>query len=128
MRIDNKHDVVSGADSDKSAVYIDRRIPQFSQILKGRGGRPANLWKYLSVHEIEEARLMAKGMGYDQAHDRATAKERQAVQADGVDWTRYTAQINGYLAATENQKVKNPPPAGQHYNMPHRHHRRQGKR
>ncbi len=127
MRIDNKHDVVSGADSDKHAIYIDRCIPQYSRKVKDKNGRPANLWKYLSVHETEEARLMAKGMGYDPAHIRATAKERAAVQVDGVDWRGYEAEIDGYLKIARDKKETNPPPADQHV-MPHRAIRRKGKR
>ncbi len=127
MRIDNTHDVVSGADSDKEAIYIDKRIPQYSPKLKDKSGRPANLWKYLSIHEIEEARLMADGMGYDPAHVRATTKERGAVQRDGVDWKRYSDEIDQYLKHIEREKEKNPPPADQHV-APHRAIRRQGKR
>jgi hypothetical protein len=127
MRLDVSHDVVSGADSDRDAIYIDKRIPQFSSRLTDRSGRPANLWKYLSLHEIYEARDMANGMGYDQAHLRATAKEHAAVVGDGVDWRRYEAEINGYLASIEHEKAANPPPPDQHV-APHRALRKQGHR
>ena len=114
MRIDNSHDVVSGADSDRSAIYIDRRIPQHSKRLKDKNGRPANLWKYLSVHETHEAKHMSRGVGYDQAHKIATAEERATVQRDGVSWPHYTQEINGYLSHIEHEKPKNPPPNDQH--------------
>ena len=127
MRIDNQHDVVSGADSDKDAIYIDKRIPQYSPKLKDKSGRPANLWKYLSIHEISEARDMQNGMGYDKAHIRATIRERTAVLADGVDWKEYEAEINGHLSGIEHEKAANPPPATQHV-APHRAIRRQGRR
>lgn len=128
MRIDHSHDVVSGADSDKTAVYIDRRIPQYSPKLKDKNGKPANLWKYLSIHETKEAKAMAGGMSYSSAHTNiATPAERKAVLDDGVSWKLYEAEINGYLAKIEHEKAKNPPPADQHV-MPHRALRRQGKR
>jgi hypothetical protein len=112
--IDNSHDVVSGANSSKDPngpVYIDRRIPQFSPKLKDRNGQPANLWKYLAVHERVEADAMRDGMSYDHAHSRfATPAERAAVAADGVDWNAYTHEIDGYLDRIEHERAENPPP------------------
>lgn len=127
MRIDNSHDVVSGADSDRNAIYIDRRIPQHSARLKDKNGRPANLWKYLSVHETNEAQHMGRGASYDAAHKIATAAERQSVERDGVSWPHYEAEINGYLAHIEKQRPKNPPPNDLHV-APHRALRRKGHR
>ena len=127
MRIDNTRDVVSGADSDKDAIYIDKRIPQYSPKLKDKSGRPANLWKYLSIHEISEAKDMANGMGYDKAHIRATIRERTAVLQDGVDWQAYEHEINGHLSSIEREKATNPPPSDQHV-APHRAVRKQGHR
>ena len=117
MRIDHAHDVVSGADSSPTVVYIDRRIPQYSRRLKTKGGQPANLWKYLSVHETTEAKAMAGGMSYDKAHTNiATPAERKAVEADGVSWKEYTDEIDGYLDRIEREKPVNPPPKGEHVN------------
>lgn len=112
--IDNSHDVKSGAVASKNPngpVYIDRRIPKFSPVLKDRNGRPALLWKYLTVHETEERKAMAGGMPYEEAHEtKATPAERAAVQADGVDWGKYTHEMDGYLDHIEHEGVKNPPP------------------
>ncbi len=127
MRIDNTRDVTSGADSDSQAIYIDRTIPQFSRTLRDAAGRPANLWKYLSVHEITEARAMAAGLPYEKAHLLATSQERQAVERDGVSWKLYEAEINGHLSHIEGKKPKNPPPPDQHV-APHRAVRRGGQR
>ena len=127
MRIDNTHDVVSGADSDTKAIYIDRRIPRLSPRLKDKRGGRANLWKYLTMHETTEAKLMAGGMGYDPAHRRATMRERALVESDGISWEAYEHEINGYLAHIEREKVEKPPPSDQHV-APHRTLRRRGKR
>ena len=127
MRIDNSHDVVSGADSDSRAIYIDRRIPQFSPRLRSSAGRPLNLWKHLSTHESWEAHLMGKGFDYEAAHKEATAREKRGVEKDGCSWKEYEAEINGYLAHIEKEKATNPPPPDQHV-RPHRALRRQGKR
>lgn len=111
--IDATHDVVSGANSAKAEggpVYIDRRIPEFSPTLKDKNGQPANLWKYLALHENEEAQAEREGLSYAKAHsDVATPAERAAVEADGVNWDEYTKEIDGYLAHIEKEKPVNPP-------------------
>ena len=111
--IDNSHDVVSGANSAKNPngpVYVDRRIPEFSPTLKDRDGNPANLHKYLAIHERTEADAEARGLSYDKAHtDVATPAERAAVEADGVSWKGYTDEIDGYLSKIEHEKAANPP-------------------
>lgn len=115
MRIDHSHDIVCGANSDENTLYIDRRIPQYSPRLKDKSGRPANLWKYLQVHEMTEAKAMAGGMSYDRAHTSvATPAERKAVETDGVSWKLYSDEMDGYLDRIEREKVTNPPPAKMH--------------
>lgn len=110
MRIDHSRDIPSGANSSKTTVYIDKSIPQYSPRLKDKRGKPANLWKYLTVHETTEAKAMAKGMSYVQAHTTvATPAERKAVEADGVSWAAYTHEIDGYLDHTERKKAPMPP-------------------
>jgi hypothetical protein len=111
--IDTTHDVVSGANSAKDPngpVYIDRRIPQFSPLLKDRNGNPVDLHRYLAIHEVKEAEAMRAGMSYDEAHPVATAAERAAVEADGVDWNAYTKEIDGYLSSIEHETPTNSPP------------------
>jgi len=115
VKFDNRFDIVSGADSRGDVVYVDRRIPQFSRKLRDKNGRPANLWKYLGTHEQWEDAAMHRGYTYDRAHTKiATPMERRAVAADGVDWKKYTEEIDGYLAKIEKEKVTRPPPAGLH--------------
>lgn len=112
-KIDNTHDVVSGANSSRDPngpVYVDRRIPQFSPTVKGKDSTPARLWRYLAVHERTEAKLMRGGMRYLPAHIRATEVERAAVKADGVNWNAYTHEIDGYLDHIEHERPVNPPP------------------
>jgi len=112
--VDTTHDVRSGAVASKDTpgvTYIDPRIPEFSPILKDKDGNPANLHKYLTIHEQDERAAMVAGMPYDAAHtNRATPAERAAVEADGVSWKAYTEEIDGYLAKIEHETVKNPPP------------------
>lgn len=116
--IDNTHEVVSGANSARDPngpVYIDRRIPEFSPVLKDKTDAPVNLWKYLSLHERTEAEAMREGVDYKRAHeDIATPAERAAVEADGVDWAAYTYEIDGYLDHIEHEKADNPPPEALH--------------
>lgn len=117
MKFDNRFDIVSGADSRGDVVYIDRRIPQYSPKLRDKTGRPANLWKYLGIHEVYEDAAMQRGFSYERAHTKvATPTEKRAVEADGVDWKAYTHEIDGYLDRIEKEKVTRPPPAGLHVN------------
>lgn len=113
-QIDNTHDVVSGAVASKDPngpVYVDRHIPELSPKLTDKTGQPANLHKYLAVHETNEREAMARGMSYADAHNKvATPAERAAVEADGVNWGEYTKEIDGYLDHVETEKEGNPPP------------------
>ena len=130
-KIDNTHDVVSGANSAKDPngpVYVDEHIPEHSPLLEDRDGNPANLHKYLAVHETTERTGMAKAIAafkqeygrepnaaelkkiYNNVHTNiATPAERAAVEADGVSWKGYTDEIDGYLSKIEHEKAANPP-------------------
>jgi hypothetical protein len=112
--VSQAYDVRSGAVASKDnpgLTYIDPRIPELSPILKDKDGNPANLHKYLTIHEQVERTAMAMGAPYDAAHtDRATPAERAAVEADGVSWKAYTEEIDGYLAKIEHEDAWNPPP------------------
>lgn len=115
MKFDNRFDIVSGADSKGDTVYVDRRIPQFSRKLRDKSGKPANLWKYLGIHETYEEAAQKRGFSYDRAHTKvATPMERRAVEADGVSWKAYSEEIDGYLDHIEKEKVTRPPPEGMH--------------
>ena len=113
--IDASHDVVSGANSTPTKVEVDRHIPEFSPKLKDKHGKPANLRKYLAVHEEEEAKGQKQGMSYAKAHSKCgTPSERKAVEADGINWKAYTEEMAGYLSHIEHEKVRKPPPVGEH--------------
>jgi len=113
-KVDTSHDVRSGAVASKDPngpVYIDPRIPELSPTLRDGEGNPANLHKYLTIHETAERKAMAEGMSYDDAHTKvATPAERAAVQADGVSWDGYTKEMDGFLSSIEHEKAENPPP------------------
>ena len=115
-KIDATHTVLSGANSTADGtVVVDRNIPEFSPTLKDKDGNPANLHKYLAVHETVEADAMKRGMSYDDAHTKvATPAERAAVEADGVDWNAYTKEMDGYLDHIEHEPNTNPPPGQMH--------------
>jgi Transglycosylase SLT domain len=85
-------------------VNIDKRIPQFNMEVTKADGEPADLHKYLTIHEIAEYKAMKDGETYEKAHhDIATPAEKKAVQADGVDWKKYTHVMDGYLKKTEEE-------------------------
>jgi hypothetical protein len=53
---------------------------------------------------------MNGGMPYEQAHVIATAAEKRAVEAAGMDWGKYTHRWDGLLSGIEHEKVSNLPP------------------
>ena len=82
-------------------VNIDKRIPKYDDKLKLPNGPPADLHKYLTIHEIEEYKAMKAGIPYHKAHhDIATPMEKKAVESDGVSWKEYEAVMDGYLKET----------------------------
>jgi hypothetical protein len=115
--VDNKHDVVTGANSSKKPtgpIFIDRHIPEWSPRLRTKAGKRVRLWTYLSAHEDTEQKLMQKGETYDQAHEGATLAEKKKAEADGVDWGAYNKEIDGYLGRVQREKVAHPPDAPLH--------------
>jgi hypothetical protein len=70
VKFDNRFDIVSGADSKGDVVYIDRRLPRYSRRLKTRDGKPADLWKYLGIHETYEDAAEKRGFSYSRAHEK----------------------------------------------------------
>lgn len=93
MKIDASRNIAAGANSSHCTVYVDRHIP-------------AKFRKFLAVHEETEAEHMGKG--YAQAHRIATAAERAAVERAGLDWKKYTEEIDGYLDRTEHEPDQTP--------------------
>ena len=85
----------SGANSSRDLngpVYVDPSVPEE---LRGP----------VAVHETVEQTLMAQGVPYPASHEAATAAERRAVEAAGMDWRHYTAQWDGLLAHIEKTPV-----------------------
>ncbi len=125
-QVDNSHHVPYGAGASNTPtgfpVNIDKRIPKYDDKLKLPNGQPADLHKYLTIHEIEEYKAMRAGIPYHKAHHEiATPMEKKAVESDGVSWKEYTAIMDGYLKKTEEEGYKNLPSAL--YLKPYRHSR-----
>jgi len=112
--VNNKDDVpyLAGASNTPSGypVNIDRRMPRYDDKLRLPNGQPADLWKYLKIHETTEYPHMKLGMSYEKAHKEATAAERAAVEADDVNWNEYEKIMDGYLSEIEHEKPKQLPP------------------
>lgn len=109
---------VAGASQGQNpTVNIDKSVPRYDKRLVDQDGIPADLYKYLSVHETTEKALMQKGMSYDDAHAQATAAEKNAVTSDGYDWKTYESIMDGYAAHTEQEKNAQTP--SQLYTQPY---------
>jgi hypothetical protein len=113
--VNNSNNVPYGAgasDTDSGyPVNIDKSIPQYNPKLLDKTGKPADLWKYLSIHEIEEHKAMLQGTPYLKAHHNiATPAEKAAVEADGVNWNEYEKIMDGYLKHTEREDYTDTPP------------------
>jgi len=82
---------LAGYSSDGLTIYIDKRL---SPYLKLKDGRVINVFKYLMVHEMVEKHLEdTKGYKYSYAHEKATGKEREAVEKDGIPWEEYQSYM-----------------------------------
>lgn len=151
-RVDNTHDVVSGAVASAhpdGPIYVDRRIPALSPKVRTASGEPAPLHDLLAEHEDSERRGMREAIArfarahrrapsedelrtiYDTVHTRvATPAERARAHALGVPWDAYTREIDGYLDATEHERPANPPPGPLHVSpeLAIGHHRGKGAR
>lgn len=97
-----RYDVRSGAVAsakEPNVVYVDPRIP-------------AVFHRFLAIHELVERRAMIDfGYDYNTAHTKfATPAERAAVEAAGLDWHKYTEEMDGYLSAIEHESVRETPP------------------
>lgn len=107
--IDASHDVLSGANSGRGIVDIDRRIPQYSPHLRDASGRPVNIWNDLAEHEEDEEKEMKRGLPYKKAHPLATQAEKTRANALGIPWRPLEDEIAGLLSHIEHEKVHNPP-------------------
>lgn len=107
---------LAGYSKDGRTIYIDKRLPKWFTL---KDGRAINVHKYLIVHERTEKHLLEDGLFFDTqmkdfqnwfeknygrklnldehadgykypyAHELATAKERETVEDDDIDWDEY---------------------------------------
>jgi len=107
---------LAGYSNDGRTIYIDKRLPRWFTL---KNGKAIDVHKYLAVHERTEKILLgdgiflthqmedfndwykqkyglsldldehADGYKYEYAHQLATAKEREAVEDDDIDWDEY---------------------------------------
>ena len=78
---------LAGYSNDGKTIYIDKRLPKWFKL---KDDRAINVHKYLIVHERTEKLLEdTKEYKYPYAHEKATASERRAVEADGIEWDEY---------------------------------------
>jgi hypothetical protein len=116
VHIDTRFDVKSLSVASKDTpdlVFVDNSVPRYDDKLKTLDGKPADLFKYLAIHEINERTAMAKGVPYLKAHEEyATPAERAAVIKDcGPEgWIKYSEIMDGYLKKAEHKKILKPPP------------------
>ena len=103
MKVITKWHIPSGANSLKDGtILVDSTIArEFPEAIHP-----------LVVHESKEAKAMAEGMPYLQAHTKiATPAERAAVRAAGMSWKKYTDRIDGLLSKIEHITTDLPPMA-----------------
>ena len=92
-RLDRTYEIpyLAGYSKDSKTIYIDRRLNTNFTL---SDGRLLDITKYLLVHEIWEKHLeTTKKYKYAYAHEKATGKEREAVEADGYPWEEYQAYV-----------------------------------
>ena len=101
MKVDRTYDdpYLAGMSQDHRRLYIDKRVPK-KLTVKGKTFDPA---KYLGVHEKTERKYMDAGMKYQPAHRLALKAERRAVEADGIEWNGYQAQMYKLASVTEHE-------------------------
>jgi hypothetical protein len=100
FKIDRTHDVpyVAGYSKDWKTIYIDKDLPTG---FKNKKGKKIDTDKYLTWHEVLECTLLDRFKGdklwYQMAHQIALRSERDAVEADGIDWKEYNNFFNKYI-------------------------------
>ena len=93
VRLNTQYQVsyLAGYSEDGLTIYIDRRLPQYFKL---KDGRVIDVYKYLMVHELWEKHLEdTKGYSYSYSHEKATGKEREAVEKDGIPWKEYQSYM-----------------------------------
>ena len=104
MKVDRAHDdpYLAGESQNHRCLYIDKRVPKTMKVK----GKSFDLAKYLAIHESTERKHMDAGMKYQPAHRLALKAERNAVEADGIDWNGYQEQMHALAAVTQREKSK----------------------
>ena len=102
---------LSGPSTDGKTVYIDKRVPARLEIKTKDGKhRSVDVAPFLLVHEITERILLDLKHPYLPSHHVATRREREAVDAAGLDWRDYEDVMDGYVRESEHESVKRVPP------------------
>src|ERR1700692_4096115 len=116
LKVDRTHDdpYLAGESQNHRCLYVDRRVPK-TMMVKGKAFDPA---KYLAGHESVERKHMDRGMKYQPAHRLALKAERKAVEANGIDWNGYQAQMYALAAITQREKSKGQHPPRDLYKGP----------
>jgi len=105
VTINRNYDVpfIAGYSKDGKTIYIDRHFnPMFGKI---------DVTPYLLIHEkTEKALLDYYHLDYQQAHHLATHNEHMHVNADGIDWRKYTDHYDPYEKGLEHEHLTKVPP------------------
>ena len=94
-KLDKTYEIpyLAGYSKDGKTVYIDKRI---NPILILSDGKKMDVTPYLVKHESTEKHLIdTMGYKYQYAHEKATAAEREKVEADGYPWDEYQKYVLG---------------------------------
>jgi len=98
---------LAGYSKDGRFIYIDKRLPKFFKL---KNGKVVDVDKYLMVHETVEKKLEdTKKYHYQYAHEKATGKEREAVENDGIDWGEYQTYMKKMVKKLINFSGPTPP-------------------
>jgi hypothetical protein len=106
---------LAGYSEDGKTIYIDKRLPRYLEL---KDGRKLDIYAPLVTHEVWEYALeyglreaapeqekhfnnwvkqknLKKNSGYEYpfAHEKATGKEREWVESNGIDWNEYQNYI-----------------------------------
>ena len=97
VHIDREHSIpyVAGYSKDGKTIYIDKDMPEF---FIDKRGKKILIDNYLILHEaVEKALLDELKLLYQHAHQIAVRTEREAIEADGIDWDEYNTFMEKWI-------------------------------
>lgn len=99
---------LAGYSTDGGTVYIDRDLPRWLPVSRGRR---MDVDRYLLMHEgVEKALIDAYGLKYQHAHQVALRTEEALVRADGFTWREYDRAMQSYIKEVEEERPLHLPP------------------